>query len=132
MGYYPLWKEWAALNPELIKDLREKSKGKSLTDLYAKTRVNQARALAEILNETQQENTINNKPSCSSEEQIVTVAPYFRQKLNTNNKEDLEKATNEVKEKANKLAETLGLKIDTVRTIGNLPWKLRDYLSISY
>lgn len=118
MGYYPLWKEWAALNPGLIKDLREKSKGKVLTDQFAKTGVSQARALTEILGETQQESTTNNKLSRSTEEQIVTVAPYFRQKLNTNNKEDLEKATTEVKEKANKLAETLGLKIDAVRTIG--------------
>ena len=51
-GYLPLWKEWARQNPELIEELREKSKGKVLTDKFANTRVSQARALADILNST--------------------------------------------------------------------------------
>jgi hypothetical protein len=45
-----LWQEWAKQNPELIAELAEKSKGKILTDKFAKTQVSQARALAEILN----------------------------------------------------------------------------------
>lgn len=49
-GYLPLWQEWARQNPELIEELREKAKGKILTDEFAKTRVSQARALADILN----------------------------------------------------------------------------------
>lgn len=49
-GYLPLWQEWARQNPELIQELREKSAGKVLTDKFASTRVSQARALAEILN----------------------------------------------------------------------------------
>lgn len=50
-GYLPLWQEWARQNPELIEDLRAKSAGKVLTDKFAdKTRVSQARALADILN----------------------------------------------------------------------------------
>ena len=49
-GYLPLWQEWVKQNPELIEDLREKAKGKTLTDQFANTRVNQARALADILN----------------------------------------------------------------------------------
>ena len=49
-GYLPLWQEWASQNPELIEELREKSKGKVLTDQFANTRVSQARALADILN----------------------------------------------------------------------------------
>lgn len=49
-GYLPLWQEWAKQNPELIEELREKSKGKTLTDRFANTRVSQARALADILN----------------------------------------------------------------------------------
>lgn len=49
-GYLPLWQEWAKQNPELIEELREKSKGKTLTDKFASTRVSQARALADILN----------------------------------------------------------------------------------
>ena len=51
VGYLPLWQEWAYQNPELIEDLRAKSAGKVLTDKFAdKTRVSQARALADILN----------------------------------------------------------------------------------
>lgn len=49
-GYLPLWQEWAKQNPTLIEELREKSKGKTLTDKFASTRVSQARALADILN----------------------------------------------------------------------------------
>lgn len=48
-GYLPLWQEWARQNPELIEELREKSKDKVLTDRFANTRVSQARALADIL-----------------------------------------------------------------------------------
>lgn len=50
--YLPLWQEWAKQNPELIEDLREKAKGKVLTDQFANTRVSQARALADILNQS--------------------------------------------------------------------------------
>lgn len=49
-SYLPLWQEWARQNPELIDELRTKAKGKTLTDQFANTRVNQARALADILN----------------------------------------------------------------------------------
>ncbi len=50
-GYLPLWQEWAKQNPELIAELAEKAKGKTLTDKFAnKTTVSQARALADILN----------------------------------------------------------------------------------
>lgn len=50
-GYLPLWQEWAKQNPELIEDLRKKSKGKTLTDRFVsnKTTVSQARALSDIL-----------------------------------------------------------------------------------
>ena len=58
VGYLPLWQEWARQNPELIEELREKAKGKVLTDMFADTRVSQARALADILNSTA--NTSNN------------------------------------------------------------------------
>jgi len=51
-GYKPLWDEWAKQNPTLIKELRDKSKGKTLTDQFANTRVSQARALSDILNES--------------------------------------------------------------------------------
>ena len=54
-GYLPLWREWAAQNPDLIEELRTKVKGKTLTDQFANTRVSQARALAQILNESSTE-----------------------------------------------------------------------------
>lgn len=50
--YKALWQQWAGENPELIAELREKAAGKVLTDRFASTPVSQARALAEILNET--------------------------------------------------------------------------------
>ena len=49
-GYLPLWQEWARQHPELMEELREKAKGKTLTDQFASTKVSQARALADILN----------------------------------------------------------------------------------
>lgn len=52
VGYLPLWRIWAEQNPELISELKEKAKGKVLTDQFAKSRVSQARALAQILNES--------------------------------------------------------------------------------
>lgn len=55
VGYLPLWREWAAQNPDLIEELRAKVKGKTLTDQFANTRVSQARALAQILNESSTE-----------------------------------------------------------------------------
>ena len=50
--YLSLWKQWAANNPNLIEELRVKaaSKGYVLSDCFANTPVNQARALADILN----------------------------------------------------------------------------------
>lgn len=59
-GYLPLWQEWAKQNPKLIEELREKAKGKTLTDQFANTRVSQARALADILNAQSQSNTYIN------------------------------------------------------------------------
>ena len=53
-GYLPLWQEWAKQNPQLIEELRQKAQGKVLTDMFASTAVSQARALADILNQTQQ------------------------------------------------------------------------------
>lgn len=49
-GYLPLWQEWARQNPALISELKAKSAGKTLTDKFARTKVNQARALTDILN----------------------------------------------------------------------------------
>lgn len=50
--YLALWQRWARENPGLIEDLRVKAAGRVLTDRFATSQVNQARALAHILNET--------------------------------------------------------------------------------
>lgn len=48
-AYLGLWVQWARENPKLIEDLRVKARGKVLTDRFATSQVNQARALSEIL-----------------------------------------------------------------------------------
>lgn len=57
-AYLNLWKQWAEENPTLIEQLRERAKGKILTDKYAPNpqSVSQARALTDILAETAQNN----------------------------------------------------------------------------
>ena len=50
--YKDLWSQWAEENPSLLEDLRQKAQGKVLTDKFASSPVSQARALADILNET--------------------------------------------------------------------------------
>ena len=69
--YLPLWQEWARQNPELMNELREKSKGKILTDQFANTRVSQARALSDILNST------NTQQSQVRQENQLTVSSYL-------------------------------------------------------
>jgi len=53
--YLLLWREWARNHPELIEELRQlvAPHDNVLSDRFAKTSVNQARALAVILEETQ-------------------------------------------------------------------------------
>lgn len=51
--YLGLWRQWANENPALIEDLRKKAKGKVLTDKFSNTPISQARALAQILEETE-------------------------------------------------------------------------------
>ena len=50
-----MWVLWASENPRKIEDLRRLSRGKVLTDAFASTDVSQASALAEILDETEEE-----------------------------------------------------------------------------
>lgn len=50
-AYLALWRTWAAHNPALINDLRQRATSGVLSDRFASTPVNQARALADILNE---------------------------------------------------------------------------------
>ena len=50
--YLALWEQWAKAHPELMDELGHAAaaKGYILSDMFATTPVNQARALAEILN----------------------------------------------------------------------------------
>lgn len=66
-GYLPLWQEWARQNPELIEELRAASKGKTLVDRYARTAVNQARALTDILNDDKFFNNTSKEQNTSDE-----------------------------------------------------------------
>jgi len=50
-AYLDLWRTWAAENPELIGELATNAVCCPLTDCFASTDINQARALATILNE---------------------------------------------------------------------------------
>lgn len=52
VDYLALWRQWASENPQLIEDLRAKATGLILTDKFASSPISQARALAQILNET--------------------------------------------------------------------------------
>lgn len=49
--YKQIWRQWADLNPDLMKDLSRCSAGKVLTDKFSSSVVSQARALSEILAE---------------------------------------------------------------------------------
>jgi hypothetical protein len=51
-AYKALWQLWAIENPEMLELLRRAAVSGILTDRFAYTEVSQARALAEILNET--------------------------------------------------------------------------------
>lgn len=52
-AYVDLWRTWANHNPELIEELKEAADhhGGFLSDMFGHGPVNQARALAQILNE---------------------------------------------------------------------------------
>ena len=72
-GYLPLWQEWARQHPELMEELREKAKGKTLTDQFANTRVSQARALADILNSQKVEESTENKTIEDTQEETPQI-----------------------------------------------------------
>lgn len=50
--YLNLWRTWSKENPKLLEELRGLVKNNVLTDKFATSNINQARALAQILNET--------------------------------------------------------------------------------
>lgn len=47
--YFGLWEQWAEENPDLVKELAEKTEGMTLVDSFAKTENNQANALTQIV-----------------------------------------------------------------------------------
>ena len=49
--YLELWRQWVRENPTAFADLRVRSKGKTLTDQFATSEINQAHALAELITE---------------------------------------------------------------------------------
>jgi hypothetical protein len=52
-AYLDLWRQWSRLNPELIEELKSLVGPRGiLTDRFASTKINQAAALAQILNES--------------------------------------------------------------------------------
>jgi hypothetical protein len=51
LGYLDLWRQWSCENPTLIDELHRQSAGRTLTDRFASTPTNQARALSIILTE---------------------------------------------------------------------------------
>lgn len=50
-NYLGLWRQWVEANPDLFALLAELASNKVLTDMFAKTQNNQARALCVLLNE---------------------------------------------------------------------------------
>ncbi|KKM81324.1 hypothetical protein LCGC14_1330960, partial [marine sediment metagenome] len=70
--YKKLWDQWAIENTAAIEDLRTKAAGKVLTDKFAATDVSQARALAEILNESE---TIDFGPEVKPKEAKKDLGP---------------------------------------------------------
>jgi len=69
--YKGLWKAWADQNPELMKELSERAYGRTLTDTFANTEINQARALSEILNEMYNQTYIEPESKVKSSQQVV-------------------------------------------------------------
>jgi alkylated DNA repair dioxygenase AlkB len=79
--YKELWKEFFNENPRLLEDLRQKAQGKVLTDKFASSAISQARALADILNETSQAVTVTKtpttKPQSSSDIKLEVYIPDY-------------------------------------------------------
>lgn len=82
--YTDLWRQYLDENPELEKDLREKAKGKVLTDKFTSSKaiVSQARSLSQLLNERK------NNSKLSSEELYKQIdnENIKQQLLNLDNK----------------------------------------------
>ena len=57
-GFFPLWAVWAQQHPREVEALREAAEGRPLTDVFARGRVSQARALADVLSGRQVEPSV--------------------------------------------------------------------------
>lgn len=68
-AYLPLWKTWAEQNRELMDELHEKTKGMELYDSKARTSINNARALTDIMEEMYppEEGEVGNEPALVNE-----------------------------------------------------------------
>lgn len=66
-AYLDLWKQWAEENPEAMARLAVLARGKVLTDRYATGNVNQARALAHLLNKMHKPKVLNKRTATEAE-----------------------------------------------------------------
>lgn len=55
IAYLSLWRQWATENLQLMRELYSRCPNMILTDKFATTNINQARALADVLNELLEE-----------------------------------------------------------------------------
>ena len=80
-AYKALWQQWARENPELMAELREKSAGRPLTDMFAATEISQARALAEILAEPAQSGPAVSQPPAEAAEPVAMAYEKISDKI---------------------------------------------------
>ncbi len=82
--YKGLWRQWANANPALMKELAAKKGDRPLVDRFANTDNNQARALAEIINETNQKG----KPATGKDQKASKdrIPPAWKKLFNQLNK----------------------------------------------
>ena len=75
--YKALWGKWCDENPQKLEYLERRSKGKVLTDGFATSEINQARVLAELINERiykiekKVEHNLFNSPEAAVKNQVV-------------------------------------------------------------
>jgi hypothetical protein len=87
LQYKDLWRTYLNENPGLLEDLREKAKGKTLTDKFASSGISQNKALAELLNESNSQSSQPSKPAVKSDVQLlkdfylqqIAILDYFQQ-----------------------------------------------------
>ena len=65
--YRQLWQTWAGLHPDLMDELMKQASGLVITNQFANSPINSARALAELLND-QMAQRFSTRPSGSIEQ----------------------------------------------------------------